>query len=82
VAAPNGLELSRPDALGSPSPTLQPFQRQLSLPFSAAVRVGSSELLGGPENYSPRGFLLEVPNESFILFMRPNPEPDHHVRLE
>ena len=44
--APNGPELSRPDALGSPSPTLQPIQRQLESPFSAAVRVGSSELLG------------------------------------
>ena len=45
--APNGPELSRPDALGSPSPTLQQLQCAFESPFSAAVRVGSSELFGG-----------------------------------
>ena len=38
--------MSRPDALGSPSPTVQQPQWVSESPFSAAVRVGSSELLG------------------------------------
>ena len=45
--APNGPELSRPDALGLPRHTLRHLQREFESPFSAAVRVGSSELLGG-----------------------------------
>ena len=47
MTQPNGLELSRPDALGSPLPTLLQHQWGFEWPFSAAVRVGSSELLGG-----------------------------------
>ena len=43
---PNGLELSRPHALGSPRSTVQPLQREFESPFSAAARVGSSEMLG------------------------------------
>ena len=43
---PNGLELSRPTALGSPSPTLRQSQCAFEAPFSRAVEVGSSELLG------------------------------------
>jgi hypothetical protein len=56
---PNGPELSRPTALGSPSPTVQQHQGAFESPFSAAVRVpgfgrrhlgrGSSELLGDGE---------------------------------
>jgi hypothetical protein len=44
---PNGLELSRPDALGSRQSTLQQLQSAFESRFSPAVRVGSSELLGG-----------------------------------
>ena len=44
---PNGLELSRPTALGSPSPTLRQHHWAFESPFSPAVRVGSIELLGG-----------------------------------
>jgi len=36
VTPPNGLELSRPDALGSPSPTLRPIQRHVWLPLFAS----------------------------------------------
>jgi len=43
--APNGCELSRPDYLGSPSPTLQQLQWALESPLSPAVRVHSSELI-------------------------------------
>jgi hypothetical protein len=46
---PNGLELSRPAALGSPPPTLPHHQWAFESPFSAAVEVGSSELLDGPD---------------------------------
>lgn len=44
---PNGLELSRPDALGSRQSTLQQLQFAFASRFSPAVGVGSSELLGG-----------------------------------
>jgi len=42
---PNGLELSRPTALGSPSPTLPQHQCPIESPFSRAVEVDSSERL-------------------------------------
>ena len=42
----NGLELSRLTALGSPFPTLSQHQWAFESPFSPAVEVGSSELLG------------------------------------
>jgi hypothetical protein len=45
---PNGLELSRPTALGSSLPTVQQHQCAFESPFARAVRVGSIELLGVP----------------------------------
>ena len=54
--APNGLELSRPTVIGSPSPTLARHQWAFASPFSAAGRVGSSELLGGPDGGASAGY--------------------------
>jgi len=81
LTPPNGPDLSRPDALGSPSPTLQQHQWAFESPFSPAVRVagfagrllgpGSSELLGGNSRISINHVRCQQRAGAFVMNATP-----------
>jgi len=66
----NGLELSRPTALGSPSRTLLQHQWAFESPFSRAVEVGSSELLGRPKALRSLAEVADEPRDCSAGYLR------------